>query len=70
MSSYRHIDSPLGTMLLRAEGTCLTGVFFAGQKYYPANVANVANVAAGSGEAAPQEAAVLERRPPEVVAAK
>ncbi|QEZ44028.1 methylated-DNA--[protein]-cysteine S-methyltransferase [Cupriavidus oxalaticus] len=58
MSSYRHIDSPLGTMLLRAEGTCLTGVFFAGQKYYPANVANVA---AGSGEAAPQEAAVLER---------
>lgn len=55
MSSYRHIDSPLGTMLLRAEGTCLTGVFFAGQKYYPANVAG------SSGEASPQEAAVLER---------
>lgn len=55
MSSYRQIDSPLGTMLLRAEGTHLTGVFFAGQKYYPANVA------ASSGEASPQEAAVLER---------
>ncbi|MCY1215886.1 Methylated-DNA--protein-cysteine methyltransferase [compost metagenome] len=55
MSSYRQINSPLGTMLLRAEGTCLTGVFFAGQKYYPANVP------ASSSEASPQEAAVLER---------
>ncbi|MBP0629271.1 MULTISPECIES: methylated-DNA--[protein]-cysteine S-methyltransferase [unclassified Cupriavidus] len=55
MSSHRQIDSPLGTMLLRAEGTCLTGVFFAGQKYYPANVAG------SCGEASPQEAAVLER---------
>ncbi|MBP0623489.1 methylated-DNA--[protein]-cysteine S-methyltransferase [Cupriavidus consociatus] len=55
MSSYRQIDSPLGTMLLRAEGMHLTGVFFAGQKYYPANVTG------NSGEASPQEAAVLER---------
>ncbi|BDB28589.1 methylated-DNA--protein-cysteine methyltransferase [Cupriavidus sp. TA19] len=55
MSSYRQIDSPLGTMLLRAEGTYLTGVFFAGQKYYPANMAGA------TGDASPQEAAVLER---------
>lgn len=55
MSSYRQIDSPLGTMLLRAEGTQLTGVFFAGQKYYPANVAETTD------GAPPQEAAVLER---------
>lgn len=55
MSSYRQIDSPLGTMLLRAEGTHLTGVFFAGQKYYPANVAET------TGGTSPQEAAVLGR---------
>ena len=35
MTSYRLIDSPLGAMLLRAEGNSLTGVYFDGQKYYP-----------------------------------
>lgn len=37
MNSHQIIDSPLGDILLRAEGGCLTGVFFAGQKYYPAH---------------------------------
>jgi methylated-DNA-[protein]-cysteine S-methyltransferase len=35
MSSHQIIDSPLGDILLRAETGALTGVFFAGQKYYP-----------------------------------
>ncbi|CAG9177039.1 Methylated-DNA--protein-cysteine methyltransferase [Cupriavidus laharis] len=35
MTSYRLIDSPLGAMLLRADGGFLTGVYFEGQKYYP-----------------------------------
>ncbi|WER49525.1 methylated-DNA--[protein]-cysteine S-methyltransferase [Cupriavidus sp. WKF15] len=35
MTSYRLIDSPLGAMLLRADGSFLTGVYFEGQKYYP-----------------------------------
>lgn len=36
MNSYQIIDSPLGDILLRAQDGQLTGVFFAGQKYYPA----------------------------------
>lgn len=36
MTRYRIIESPLGDVLLRADGAALTGVFFAGQKYYPA----------------------------------
>ncbi len=36
MTSYRLIDSPLGAMLLRAQDNFLTGVYFEGQKYYPA----------------------------------
>jgi len=35
MSSHQIIDSPLGNILLRADAGALTGVFFAGQKYYP-----------------------------------
>lgn len=35
-TSFRIIPSPLGDILLRAEEATLTGVFFAGQKYYPA----------------------------------
>ena len=35
MNSYQIIDSPLGNILLRAQDGLLTGVFFAGQKYYP-----------------------------------
>lgn len=54
MTSYRHIDSPLGSMLLRAEGTYLTGVFFAGQKYHPKGIAD-------SRDVPPGEAAVLDR---------
>ncbi len=38
MTSYRLIDSPLGAMLLRADGSVLTGVYFEGQKYYPHGV--------------------------------
>lgn len=36
MSSYQIIASPLGDILLRAERGEMTGVFFTGQKYYPA----------------------------------
>jgi methylated-DNA-[protein]-cysteine S-methyltransferase len=35
MNSYRIVESPLGEVLLRASEDRLTGVFFAGQKYYP-----------------------------------
>lgn len=41
MNSYQIIDSPLGDILLRAEGGMLTGVFFSGQKYYPAHAGPV-----------------------------
>ncbi len=54
MTSYRHIDSPLGTILLRAQGAHLTGLFFAGQKYHPAGIAD-------SRDAPPADAAVLDR---------
>lgn len=36
MTSYQIVDSPLGDVLLRADEGMLTGVFFSGQKYYPA----------------------------------
>jgi methylated-DNA-[protein]-cysteine S-methyltransferase len=35
MNRYRIVESPLGEVLLRAREDKLTGVFFAGQKYYP-----------------------------------
>lgn len=35
MIHYRTMAGPLGEILLRAEGDCLTGLFFAGQKYHP-----------------------------------
>lgn len=54
MTSYRHIDSPLGTILLRVQGAHLTGLFFAGQKYHPAGIAD-------SREVPPADAAVLDR---------
>ncbi|ULX52501.1 cysteine methyltransferase [Cupriavidus taiwanensis] len=54
MTSYRHIDSPLGTVLLRARDGHLTGLFFAGQKYHPAGVADSRDVPAA-------DATVLER---------
>lgn len=45
-SSYRIIDGPLGNMLLRAEAGALTGVFFDGQKYYPAGLPDTLAVSA------------------------
>ncbi|SFD43606.1 methylated-DNA-[protein]-cysteine S-methyltransferase [Cupriavidus sp. OV038] len=36
MTSYQIIDSPLREILLRADDGALTGMFFSGQKYYPA----------------------------------
>lgn len=42
MNSYRIIDSPLGNILLRAQDGRLTGVFFAGQKYHPAQTGGTA----------------------------
>jgi methylated-DNA-[protein]-cysteine S-methyltransferase len=54
MTSYRHIDSPLGTVLLRAHDGHLTGLFFAGQKYHPVGVAD-------SRDVPPADAAVLDR---------
>ncbi|NOV25009.1 methylated-DNA--[protein]-cysteine S-methyltransferase [Cupriavidus necator] len=54
MTSYRHLDSPLGTVLLRACDGHLTGLFFAGQKYHPVGIAD-------SRDAPPADAAVLDR---------
>jgi len=53
MTSYQIIDSPLGEMLLRADDGALTGVYFSGQKYYPAGVPPAA-LAAGAMPAADQ----------------
>jgi len=38
MISHRIIASPLGDILLRAEGERLSGAYFAGQKYHPVGV--------------------------------
>lgn len=38
MISHRLIASPLGDILLRADGARLTGAYFSGQKYHPAGV--------------------------------
>jgi len=46
--SYRVISSPLGDILLRAEGETLTGLFFAGQKYYPGEDVTVQESAAAA----------------------
>jgi methylated-DNA-[protein]-cysteine S-methyltransferase len=35
MLYYRHIDSPLGTILLTATERSLTGLFLSGQKHFP-----------------------------------
>ena len=45
MKHYLSIPSPLGTMLLRAEDDALTGVYFVGQKYFPLDAPNAANMA-------------------------
>lgn len=42
MIHYRTITGPLGDVLWRAEGGCLTGAFFAGQKYHPGVFADAA----------------------------
>ena len=36
MKQCMSMPSPLGEMLLRAEDDALTGVYFVGQKYFPA----------------------------------
>jgi methylated-DNA-[protein]-cysteine S-methyltransferase len=36
MISTTHFDSPLGRMLATAEDNALTGLYFVGQRYYPA----------------------------------
>jgi len=45
MKHYLSIPSPLGTILLRAEDDALTGLFFDGQKYFPPDASDVADVA-------------------------
>lgn len=42
MIHYQTLTGPLGDVLLRAEGGCLTGAFFAGQKYHPGALADAA----------------------------
>ena len=37
MKHYWPVQSPFGAMLLRAEEDALTGVYFVGQKYFPAD---------------------------------
>jgi methylated-DNA-[protein]-cysteine S-methyltransferase len=49
MKHYLSIPSPLGAILLRAEDEALTGLYFNGQKYFPAGAAD-ADADAGSGE--------------------
>lgn len=40
MKHYLSIPSPLGAILLRAEDDALTGLYFEGQKYFPAGAAD------------------------------
>jgi methylated-DNA-[protein]-cysteine S-methyltransferase len=42
MKHYLSIPGPLGAMVLRAEDDALTGLFFDGQKYFPADAAAAA----------------------------
>lgn len=37
MIRQTRIDSPLGEMLMRAENNALTGIYFVGQRHYPAD---------------------------------
>ncbi|WP_420997804.1 methylated-DNA--[protein]-cysteine S-methyltransferase [Cupriavidus sp. 30B13] len=48
MIAYRIIPSPLGDVLLRADEARLNGLFFAGQKYYPAAATPAAAVPAAA----------------------
>lgn len=50
-TSYRIVASPLGDILLRAADGALTGVFFSGQKYYPAGIGAAAPTAAPAADA-------------------
>lgn len=60
MNSYRIIDSPLGHILLRAQDGVLTGVFFDGQKYYPAQVQATAPESAADARVLAQAAEELQ----------
>ena len=48
MIAYRIVASPLGEMLLRVDGARLSGLFFSGQKYYPAAATPDASVPAAA----------------------
>ncbi|WP_244816879.1 methylated-DNA--[protein]-cysteine S-methyltransferase [Caballeronia sp. Lep1P3] len=39
-------ESPLGPILYRVDGDCLTGLFFVGQKHFPKDIASVTNARA------------------------
>ncbi|GJG94556.1 methylated-DNA--[protein]-cysteine S-methyltransferase [Cupriavidus pauculus] len=60
MNSYQITDSPLGNVLLRAEDGQLTGVFFAGQKYYPAHARALAPESAADARVLAQAAEELD----------
>lgn len=51
MTAYRIVESPLGDIVLRAADGALTGLFFAGQKYFPPDI-DAAAVRAGGAPAA------------------
>ncbi len=59
MNSYQIIDSPLGDILLRADSGVLTGVFFSGQKYYPAQARPAAPLPAADARVLGQAAEEL-----------
>jgi methylated-DNA-[protein]-cysteine S-methyltransferase len=56
MNSYRLTTSPLGDILLRAEDGVLTGVFFSGQKYYPAHARPVEPISSADARVLAQAA--------------
>lgn len=43
MKHYLSIPSPLGAILLRAEDDALTGLYFDGQKYFPASASDASS---------------------------
>ncbi|CAG9182227.1 methylated-DNA--[protein]-cysteine S-methyltransferase [Cupriavidus pampae] len=50
-TTFRMVDSPLEDILLRAADGALTGVFFAGQKYYPPGIDAAVLQATGAADA-------------------
>ncbi|WP_454732562.1 MULTISPECIES: methylated-DNA--[protein]-cysteine S-methyltransferase [Cupriavidus] len=60
MIAYRIIPSPLGDVLLRADEARLSGLFFVGQKYYPAAATPAAAVPAAARAVFEQAAGELD----------